>query len=77
MSELLFLSLKHKIHIFSSPCNILYILQRFIQVARGSYVYFVEYIWKNNPREETTSKARNGDVTSEEILLIDEDEEQG
>jgi len=37
----------------------------------------VEYIWKNNQREETTSKARNGDVTSEETLMIDEDEEQG
>jgi len=37
----------------------------------------VEYIWKNNQREETTSKARNGDVTSEETLLIDEDEGQG
>jgi len=31
----------------------------------------------NNQREETTSKARNGDVTSEETLLIDEDEGQG
>lgn len=54
-------------------CN----LQRFIQLARGSYVYFVEYIWKNNQREETTNKARNGDVKSQETLLIDENEEQG
>jgi len=52
-------------------------IMQFIQLARVSYVYFVEYIWKNNQREETTSKARNGDVTSEETLLIDEDEGQG
>jgi len=38
----------------------------------------VEYIWKNDQREETkTNKARNGDVTSQETLLIDENEEQG
>jgi len=55
-----------------------YNLQRFIQLARGSYVYFVEYIWKNDQREETkTKKVRNGDVTSQETLLIDENEEQG
>lgn len=40
-------------------------------------MYLVEYIWKNNQREETTSKAINGEVTSEETLLIDEDGEQG
>jgi len=37
----------------------------------------VEYIWRNNQTEESTSKAREGDETSEETLLIDEDEEQG
>lgn len=40
-------------------------------------MYLVEYIWKNNQREETTSKTINGEVTSEETLLMDEDGEQG
>ena len=45
-------------------------------MAGGSYLYLMEYIWKNNQREETKSKAINGDVAPEEKLLIDE-EEQG
>jgi len=37
----------------------------------------VQYIWRNNQTGESTRKAREGDETSEETLLIDEDEEQG
>ena len=31
--EILFLPLKHKIHIFSPPCNILYLLRRFLNLC--------------------------------------------
>ena len=44
-------------------------------MASGSYLYLMEYIWKNNQREETKSKAINRDVTPEEKLSIDEEEE--
>lgn len=50
-------------------------IMQFIQVASGSYLYLMEYIWKNNQREETKTKAVNGNVTPEEKLLIDEVEQ--
>lgn len=44
-------------------------------MASVSYLYLTEYIWKNNQREETKTKAVNGNVTPEEKLLIDEVEQ--
>lgn len=51
--------------------------QQFIHLANGSYLHLMEYMWKNNQTSEKTVKTVNGDLTTEETLLIDEDEEQG
>lgn len=51
--------------------------QQFIELANGSYLYLMEYTWKNNQISDETNKTLNGDLTTEEALLVDEDEEQG
>ncbi len=51
--------------------------QQFIHLANGSYLYLMEYMWKNNQTSKKANKTVNGDLTTEESLLIDEDEEQG
>ena len=43
-SEILFLlPLEHRIHIFSPPCNILYIIYRMTHVRQGHYTYDLEF----------------------------------
>ncbi|KAL9988386.1 hypothetical protein ACROYT_G002824 [Oculina patagonica] len=51
-------------------------IMQFIHLANGSYTHLMEYMWKNNQTSEKTNKTVNGDLTTEESLLIDEDEEQ-
>ena len=49
--------------------------QQFIEMANGSYLYLVEYTWKNNQTIEKTNKTVS-DLTTDETLLTDEDDEE-